>query len=184
MLLELATRQDLLAGNSGASVSAIINAFANSPSTDLLRLGVKNGSLAETVRFKIGGTGTVTMYNHGGHSLIAYNDAGTKILQLENSGMLRAREIKVDEASWPDYVFDKNYKLPKLKDVAKYIDENHHLPGVPSAAEIEADGLNLGDMQNIQMQKIEELTLYMIEMEKRIEALEKENEELKKLNIK
>ncbi|MBK6527136.1 MAG: hypothetical protein IPO32_07885 [Crocinitomicaceae bacterium] len=58
------------------------------------------------------------------------------------------------------------------------------MPGVPSAAEIEADGLNLGDMQNIQMQKIEELTLYMIEMEKRIEALEMENEELKKLNIK
>ena len=76
------------------------------------------------------------------------------------------------------------FQFVKLKDVAKYIDENHHLPGVPSAAEIEADGLNLGDMQNIQMQKIEELTLYMIEMEKRIEALEMENEELKKLNIK
>lgn len=180
--------QKFLAGNSTGSTTALVNAFTGTQ--DLVHLGVKIGGLPEVIRLTITSDGSLNLTNVGtapsftlnngtGHAVVVNSNSGSKILQLENSGMLRAREIKVDEASWADYVFDKNYKLPKLKDVAKYIDENHHLPGVPSAAEIESDGLNLGDMQNIQMQKIEELTLYMIEMEKRIEALEKENEELK-----
>jgi hypothetical protein len=181
---------NFLAGNVNATTAALINAYSMNSTQTLINLGVKIGSGAEEVRFTITNKGeikatnvgagpTFTMNNGTGHAIVVNANNGSKILQLENSGMLRAREIKVDEASWPDYVFDKDYKLPKLKDVAKYIDDNHHLPGVPSAAEIESDGLNLGDMQNIQMQKIEELTLYLIEMEKRIEALEKENEELK-----
>jgi hypothetical protein len=177
----LAFITQLKIGSPLATQSAMISGFDPHGSRDIVQLGTIHPSTGNTseIRFKITHDGTVVMYNHGGHSLIAYDNTGAKILQLENSGLLRAREVRVDETNWPDYVFDKDYKLPKLKDVAKYIDKNHHLPGVPSAAEIESDGLSLGDMQNIQMQKIEELTLYMIEMEKRIETLEKENEELK-----
>lgn len=183
--------QKFLAGNSGGTTDALINAFG--ASNDLIHLGVKIGGLPEEIRFiitddgamvatNVGSEPTFTINNGTGHALIAYSNAGAKILQLEDNGMMRARQIKVDEVSWPDYVFDNTYKLPKLKDVAKFIDKNHHLPGVPSASEIESDGLNLGDMQKIQMQKIEELTLYLIEMEKRIEVLEKENAELKNFN--
>jgi len=63
--------------------------------------------------------------------------------------------------------------LPSLKETAKFIEENKHLPGVPKAAEIEENGLSLGEMNRILMQKVEELTLHMIDKDRRIEALEK-----------
>lgn len=92
---------------------------------------------------------------------------------LSVNGNIRAREVKVETANWPDYVFADGYQLPSLKETAEFIEENKHLPGVPKAAEIEANGLSLGEMNKILMQKIEELTLHMIDKDKRIEALEK-----------
>ncbi len=92
---------------------------------------------------------------------------------LSVNGKIRAQEIKVETANWPDYVFADGYKLPSLKETAEFIDKNNHLPGVPKAAEIEQDGLSLGEMNKILLQKIEELTLHMIDKDKRIEALEK-----------
>jgi len=168
-----------LAGNIDGTTDALINVIATNHSDNLAYFGVKSIGQLQKDRLRITNSGSVFIYNNDGPALVVYNSGSNKILQLENNGLLRTREIKVDEQSWPDYVFDKNYKLPKLKDVAKFIEKNHHLPGVPSAAEIESDGLNLGDMQKIQMQKIEELTLYLIQLEKRIELLEVENKELK-----
>jgi len=70
--------------------------------------------------------------------------------------------------SWPDYVFKSGYKLLPLNDVKAYIDQNHHLPDVPSAEQVAKDGLNLGDMNKMLMQKVEELTLYLIEKDKQL----------------
>jgi uncharacterized coiled-coil protein SlyX len=70
--------------------------------------------------------------------------------------------------SWPDYVFKTGYVLPSLNDVKAYIDQNHHLPDVPSAEQVAKDGLNLGDMNKITMQKVEELTMYLIEKDKQL----------------
>ena len=70
--------------------------------------------------------------------------------------------------SWPDYVFKSGYKLLPLNDVQSYIDQNHRLPDVPSAEQVAKDGLNLGDMNKITMQKVEELTLYLIEKDKQL----------------
>ncbi len=70
--------------------------------------------------------------------------------------------------NWPDYVFKSSYRLPSLNDVKIYIDQNHHLPDVPSAEQVAKDGLNLGDMSKITMQKVEELTLYLIEKDKQL----------------
>ena len=86
-------------------------------------------------------------------------------------GKIRSTEIVV-ETGWADYVFDKGYKLPLLSDVEKFIQQNKHLPNIPSAADIEKNGLHLGDTQKRMMEKIEELTLYMIEANKKIENLE------------
>jgi hypothetical protein len=89
--------------------------------------------------------------------------------KLEVKGKIRAQEIKVEANSgtnWPDYVFEKDYKLPSLSDVEKYIKEKSHLPEVPSAKEVEKDGLALGANQAVLLKKIEELTLYMIEQDK------------------
>lgn len=91
-------------------------------------------------------------------------------------GKIVASEILViPYSSWADYVFSSNYKLKPLNEVEKFIKENHHLPNVPSAATIEKDGANLGELSVIQMEKIEELTLYIIELEKRLKLLEAKN---------
>lgn len=165
--------EKLVAGNINGYTSAILNATGTSSSTtDLLQLNQLSTGTTDHLRLRVTSAGTLMLYCEGANALIAHNSDGSKILQLENSGLLRAREIRVDEDEWPDYVFASSYKLPKLKDVADYIDKNKHLPGVPSAAEIQTAGLNLGDMQKIQMQKIEELTLYMIELDKKIATLE------------
>lgn len=86
------------------------------------------------------------------------------------NGSIRAKEVVV-ETGWADYVFDKKYKLKSLDEVEKFIEKNNHLPGIPSAAEIEKNGLPLGDTQRKMMEKIEELTLYMIELKKEIAIL-------------
>ena len=80
---------------------------------------------------------------------------------------------------WPDYVFEKDYKLQPLAELEKYIKENKHLPNVPSAKDIEKEGIDVAKMQAKQLEKIEELTLYLIEMKKEIDLLKKENQELK-----
>ena len=76
------------------------------------------------------------------------------------------------QTAWADYVFDENYQVPNLKDVETFIGQNKHLPGIPSATDIETNGLKVGDVQTKMMAKIEELTLYIISLNKKIEALE------------
>ena len=83
--------------------------------------------------------------------------------------------------AWADYVFANDYKLKPLSEVEAYVKENKHLPNVPSADELVKEGLDLGKMQATQMEKIEELTLYLIEMKKEINALQNENQSLKVL---
>ena len=95
--------------------------------------------------------------------------------KLAVNGKIRATEIKVDSGPWPDYVFEESYQLPSLKETEAFVKLNKHLPGVPKAKEIEENGLSLGEMNKILMQKVEELTLHMI-------RLDKENEELKQQN--
>lgn len=84
---------------------------------------------------------------------------------------------------WPDYVFEAEHKLKPLAELSTYIKENKHLPGIPTSKEIGSNGLNVAEMQAKQMEKIEELTLYMIEMKQEIEGLKKENEILKSSSI-
>jgi len=99
---------------------------------------------------------------------------------LTVSGTMVVKEIYVatTDASWADYVFKKDYKLMPLKEVEKYISTNQHLPNVPSAAEVETKGQNLGALQIKQMEKTEELYLYIIEMNKKLEKLEEQNKKL------
>jgi hypothetical protein len=89
-------------------------------------------------------------------------------------------------ASWADYVFEKEYQLLSLKEVEAYIQINKHLPGVPSAKEVETNGLDVGNNQAILLKKIEELTLYLIEQNKKGETLQKRidllEKEIKSLN--
>jgi hypothetical protein len=83
-------------------------------------------------------------------------------------------EVKVfvdGTTTFPDYVFDPSYKLPSLEETEKYVKENHHLPEVPTAADIAKDGMSLNEMNIILLKKVEELTLHLIEMKKEIKEL-------------
>lgn len=87
-------------------------------------------------------------------------------------GKAIAEEVRVQlQASWPDYVFASDYDLMPLNELEANIKANKHLPGIPAAAEVEAGGFDLGEMNRLQMEKIEELTLYIIDLQKQIDSL-------------
>jgi hypothetical protein len=92
--------------------------------------------------------------------------------KLAVEGTIGARRVKVSQNGWADFVFEPDYKLPSLTTLETYIKENKHLPDVPLAADVKKNGLDLGEMNKILLQKVEELTLYIIELEKRVAALE------------
>jgi hypothetical protein len=94
--------------------------------------------------------------------------------KLSVNGNVRSKEVVV-ESGWADFVFDKKYNLLPLLEVEKYINKNKHLPNIPSAEEIQTNGLKVGELQTKMMQKIEELTLYVIELKKEIELLKEKN---------
>jgi trimeric autotransporter adhesin len=100
-------------------------------------------------------------------------DAG---LKLAVSGNINAKKVKITQLGWADYVFAPNYKLPTLTEVEKFIQANKHLPSVLSAAEVEKNGIDLGDNQATLLQKIEELTLYAIDANKKIELQKKQQQ--------
>jgi hypothetical protein len=99
--------------------------------------------------------------------------------KLAVDGNAMFEEVKVQTSDqWPDYVFDNNYQLPDLESVKEFIELNGHLPEIPSAAEVEKNGINLGTLNSKLLQKIEELTLYQIQL---MERLEEQNQEIQKL---
>ncbi len=95
---------------------------------------------------------------------------GTDTYRLSVEGKVRAHAVKV-YTDWADYVFDKNYELPTLFEVEKYILQNGHLKDIPSAKEVKENGVELGEINKLLLQKIEELTLYTIQLKKEIEIL-------------
>ncbi|MBN9297728.1 MAG: hypothetical protein J0I41_11980 [Filimonas sp.] len=100
--------------------------------------------------------------------------------KLSVDGNIRSRKVIVTQTGWSDYVFDLSYKLPSLDSVAAFVQENKHLPEVPSAATVIKEGLDVGEMQKLLLQKIEELTLYVIGLKKNDDKLQEENINLKK----
>lgn len=129
----------------------------------------------------------MTFQSNGNVGIGTINPNGWR---LAVNGKIRAKEIKV-ETEWADFVFYSDYKLPTLAEVEKHIKEKGHLKDIPSAVEVEKNGIHLGEMNSKLLQKIEELTLYTIQQQKeintqkeKIENVEKENKFLKKINLK
>jgi hypothetical protein len=92
--------------------------------------------------------------------------------KLAVNGDILATKVKVTQNGWPDYVFGKDYHLPRISELEQYILKHQHLPEVPSATEVTKDGLDLGDMNKRLLQKIEELSLYIIQLDKKNQELE------------
>jgi hypothetical protein len=121
-----------------------------------------------------GGVGNRMVINNSGNVGIGTTQPD---YPLTVNGSIHAKEVRVDlNVPAPDYVFEKDYQLTSLEDIKTYIDQNKHLPEVPSAKEMEKNGVQLGEMNMILLRKIEELTLHAIEQNKMIEEMKKENE--------
>ncbi len=108
--------------------------------------------------------------------------------KLAVNGKAIAEEVRVEMAGdgtgeWPDYVFQPNYPLLSLSELEQSIQQNGHLPNIPSAAEVEADGIELGDMNRRLLEKVEELTLYVIELKKEIDALKQQKGTVEKVDL-
>ena len=98
--------------------------------------------------------------------------------KLSVNGNVKAKKVIVSQTGWPDYVFDTSYSLRSLSEVETYIRKNKRLPEVPSAAEVEEKGVSVGDNQALLLKKIEELTLYLIEIKNENAALKKRIDKL------
>lgn len=132
-----------------------------------------NSKTAERFRIDPSGNIGIGTANPGTHKLAV-------------NGSIRAKEVVVD-TNWSDFVFAPDYQLRSLEEVELHIAEHGHLPDVPSASVIESSGLSVGEAQKIMMQKIEELTLYVIELEKRSQSqqrlIDSQQEEIESLKV-
>ncbi len=187
----------LFLGGSGETLSGI----GNVNGTGNLSFMYSTGSnvQAEGARLTTGGNfgiGTTTptariqvegeSFLNGKVRISTLNFPATGNYKLAVGGDIIAEKVRVklQSSGWPDYVFHRQYPLMSLKEVENYIAANNHLPGVPAASEVEREGLDLGDGQAVLLKKLEELTLYIIDINKRLEQLEAENKELKKAAVK
>ena len=136
-----------------------------------ISVGSNNTSLIQSFKTSslngIGATsedGVLLLNPSGGNVGIGTTSPGT--YKLAVNGTIHAKEVVVDQIGWADYVFDDNYRNAPLSEVEQHIKEHKHLPGVPSAADVAEKGVSVGQMQTVLLQKVEELTLHLIRMEK------------------
>ncbi len=101
--------------------------------------------------------------------------------KLSVNGNIRAREIKVETANWPDYIFNEEYRVPSLEEVDEFIQSNKHLPGVPKAEIVEKEGYSLSDMDKVLLKKIEEMTLQLIQLNETVKKQAAEIAKMRKL---
>lgn len=148
-----------------------------------VRLNLRNGNAISWIKGVVTGTNTntgsaivfgVPSNSSDGVERMRITSSGDVGIGTDNpngyklavAGKVRAQEIKVEMANWPDYVFDKSYHLRSLSETESHIKAKGHLPGIPTAVEVKASGIDLGEMNAKLLQKIEELTLYLIELKK------------------
>jgi len=144
--------------------------FTHDGTTGLISTGTADGTTQYSpIKFATGGQPRMTILENG------YVGIGTTSpnVELTVAGKIYAREVKVNISTGtaPDYVFQDTYELPSLSYVAGYINQHRHLPSVPSAAEMEKDGVSVGEMNMILLRKVEELTLYILDQDKKLNAV-------------
>jgi hypothetical protein len=131
----------------------------------------------EEIRFRLVNGTTESMRVTSGGNVAIGVDCVPSGYKLAVKGNIICEKLKVKPyascATWADYVFESDYKLLKLNEVEAFIKKNKHLPGVPSAAEVDANGVEVVEMEATLLKKIEELTLYVIELQKQVDELKK-----------
>lgn len=162
--------------------NVFIGYAAGSSETTSNKLYIANSSTTQPTVY---GDFSANFVSIGNNITLAKRDAiataGSYGLLVEKGILTEKLKVAtISSADWADYVFESSYKLMALEEVEKFVKANKHLPNVPSADEMSKNGLDVVTSDSKLLEKIEELTLYMIEMNKEIKALKKENEQLKK----
>ncbi|AWO01985.1 hypothetical protein DLD77_09890 [Chitinophaga alhagiae] len=162
--LIMGTRQGVYAHN-------ILHLMPGGSSSGLLVSGLrmydapKQDSQVLKIQFQSNGISFI----NGGNVGIGTATPGSNKLAVE--GTIGARKVKVTQNTWADFVLKPDYHLPSLCEVEQFIRQHQHLPNIPTEAEVEKDGLDIGEMNMRLLQKIEELTLYVIQQDKKLREL-------------
>jgi len=182
---DIATGKNLFTPNYNAGAGLVIRGEGGGSGLHFYQKNYSNGTAPYDINSF---TEVLTLTSAG---TIGIGTTSTGIHKLAVDGSIGARKVKVNQTGWADFVFHPDYELPSLQEVEKYIKANQHLPEIPSAAEVEKEGLDLGEMDKKLLRKIEELTLYIIKQQKgidealqRVNKLEITNRELKEILMK
>jgi hypothetical protein len=165
-------RKNMVTGN-----VEMMQTLRNSAGTTLNFLFVDLNSTKFEMQSGIGtaeflNVGPVLFNNAGGVGAVGIGTAAIASgVKLQVGGKIKCQEVEVAVTPWPDHVFKGGYNLLSLNEVENFINANKHLPGVPSEEEVANNGVNVGKMNATLLQKIEELTLYMIDLQKQNDAL-------------
>jgi hypothetical protein len=164
----------------GSTGLQITNVESGTGINDGLHIGLRNG-MVQGIRlnavFNLKEKGDMQFFTDNSHRMtISRNgNVGIGIVnpveKLDVAAKIRACEVILEQNNWCDYVFDANYNLKSLDEVEQFIKQNKHLPNIPPAGEIAQNGIAISDMTQRIMEKIEELTLYVIQQQKEIEQL-------------
>jgi hypothetical protein len=127
----------------------------------------------QTTDYALANGGSLILQATGGNVGIGTTNTKGYMLAVNGSAVATSMTVKLN-ANWPDYVFKPDYRLPAISEVKTFIDQNQHLPEMPSEAEIAKDGQNLGEMNKLLVKKVEELTLYLIEKDQQVREQQKQ----------
>lgn len=150
--------------------------FKNSANEEMAKL--QDGVFTLKVNQKLKAEGQL---NIQGSTISFENGDGNEQARLDN-GILSLNQIRLNVSTFPDYVFANDYKLMPLEEVDAFIQKHKHLPNMPSEAKVVKEGMNVGEVNTVLVEKVEELTLYIIQLKKELDTQRKELEILKKSN--
>jgi hypothetical protein len=142
----------------------------NVDNTSKRGLYVDNGSSSDWTLLTLQNAAGVQM-RVAGNGNVGIGTLNPKGYKLAVAGTIGGRSVKVTQETWADFVFHRDYKLPALSEVADYIEKNAHLPGIPTESEVKENGIDLGEMNKLLLQKVEEQMLYIIQLSKQVQEL-------------
>jgi len=162
--------------NGGTDVGNTSGGFLQLGMDSTLNIGFDNNE----IQARNGLVVSRLVLNNGGGAVQIGSAVAPAGYSLAINGKAICEELKIQASSnWPDYVFNDNYSLPTLSALSEFIATHHHLPNIPDAATIASEGIEVGDMQKRMMEKIEELTLYILQLEEKYTKLSSEMDDLK-----
>jgi hypothetical protein len=142
------------------------------PNIGFYQNGVNKSFLSQSGTELFMGNNVGRIHLDGTQVAIGAVNANAGAYKLTVSGKIICEEVKVElYAAWPDYVFDEEYQLTSIHELSSFISTNNHLPNIPKASEIEMEGLDLGEMNRKLLEKVEELTLYIIQLQDQIDDI-------------